>query len=436
MELAIIIVLSIALTVCAGAWFMIRSAVARNASRSTEEAELQIRSYEQSTSRLLEETRRQYEQQIFMLERRLESQQAEMENRLAKREEEMKRQSALEFSNLASSLLSRESDHLRASNRTDIDAILTPLRERLTEFQHTIRENHIKDNESRAALSSQIESLAHANTEIGRETRRLSNALKGDTRLQGQWGETVLDRILDQAGLVEGIHYTLQATNIDGRAIRTDEGETYRPDLLLMLPGGHKIVVDSKTSLTDYLRYVEASDEKESEQSLRRHAASVRRHVKELADKQYHRHIPGAMEHSLMFIPNDASFIAAVRGDVDLPEYAFKNNVVMVSPAHILSIIQMIAQIWRVERQNHNAEAIAEAGGKLYDKFTAFLTDFEKIERNLQLSLKAYESSLNHITGGRQSLSARAERLRNLGAKVSKRIPESMLPGETGSEEK
>lgn len=167
-----------------------------------------------------------------------------------------------------------------------------------------------------------------------------------------------------------------------------------------------------------------------ADECLKRHVASVRKHVRELAEKQYHRLIPGALEHTLMFMPNDASFLAAMKGDASLCDFALRNNVVIVSPAHLLSVVQLISQLWRVENQNRNADAIAEAGGKLYDKVASFLEDFSKINRNIQAASRAYESSLKQLTGGSQSISARAERLRDMGAKVTRRIPESMRPAD------
>ena len=377
---------------------------------------------------LLEETRHQYEHQIDELRHRLESQQAQMEERLAMRESELYRRSALEFSTLSSEALARQSASLREANRSEMEGLLDPLRRRLSEFQQTVADTYVKENSSRTALSQQIETLVRANAEIGREARRLSNALHGDIRVQGRWGETVLRRMLESAGMIPGVHFILQITNDSGRQITSEEGDDFRPDLLLLLPDQHKVVVDAKVSLTDYLRYVEADDEREAAAALKRHVSSVRNHIKKLGAKRYHRHIKGAMEHTLMFIPNDASFLAAIRGDAEITDYAMLNNVVIISPAHFLSIVQLISQLWRVERQNSNAEAIAEAGGRLYDKYVAFLSEFEKIERNLKASIRAYENCLHQINGGSQSLSARAERLRKMGAKVTRRIPGVLLP--------
>lgn len=384
--------------------------------------------YEESTRLLLEETRRQYERQISMLEQRLASREAEIEQRLERRSADLRRQSALEFSDLADEALRRESENLQNANRNDIDEILSPLRERIEEFRRAVSDSYIKENAQRTALSRQIETLVRANTEIGNEARRLSNALRGDTRLQGRWGETVLQRLLEQGGMIAGVHFSTQTASLDGKDLKSDDdGRGFRPDTIILLPGGHKIVVDAKTSMTDYLEYCDTTDPKEADACLRRHAASVRKHIKELADKQYHKLIDGALEHSLMFMPNDASYLAAIRADSALCEYALRNNVAIVAPAHMLSVVQLIAQLWRVENQNRNAEAIAEAGGKLYDKVASFLDEFGKIQKNIQLAQRAYDSSLRQLTSGSASITARAERLRSMGAKVSRRIPQHLV---------
>ncbi len=407
---------------------LLRHSAAASSASAAGQAEEAQRRYEESTRTLLDETRRQYERQIQMLEQRLESQRAEMEARMERRAVEMRRQMAMEFSALASESLQRETESLQHGNRADISSILAPLRERLAEFQQTVSDTYVRENASREALTARIDTLARTNARIGEEARRLSNALKGDTRLQGRWGETVLQQLLERAGLVQGIHFESQAVRIGGKAIRSDEGRELRPDMVLLLPGEHRVVVDAKTSLTDYLAYAEADDEAQAEECLRRHVASVRKHIRELADKQYHRLIPGALEHTLMFMPNDASFLAAMKGDASLCDFALRNNVVIVSPAHLLSVVQLISQLWRVENQNRNAEAIAEAGGKLYDKVAAFLEDFSKIHRHIQAASRAYEGSLKQLTVGSQCVAARAERLREMGAKVTRRVPESMRP--------
>lgn len=380
-------------------------------SSSTDE---RIRKYEESTERLLSEQRKQYEVQVARLEQRLENQR-----------QELQRTSALEFQNLANEALSRQSDRLSDKNRMEISAILDPLKENIGEFRKAVDASYVKESSSREALKQQIDILMNANSEIGRETRRLADALRGNTRMQGRMGEQLLERILDAAGFVKDLHYTTQVSVADGRQITDDEGRKQRPDLLFLLPDGTKLVIDSKMSMTAYLNYCDAKSEDEEKIALKAHQSSVKRHVDELARAQYHKSIPGAIEHTLMFMPNDAAYIAALRADSTLSEYALSKNVVIVSPAHILSVVSLINQLWRIDKQNKNVLEIAELGGRLYDKFALFLTDFEGIRRNLDMTSKSFDKCQRHITEGNVSLISRAEKLRELGAKVSKNLPVS-----------
>lgn len=371
----------------------------------------QIRQYEESTARLLDETRKQYDAQIAKLESRLESQR-----------QELQRTSAIEFENLANSALERQSQRLSSSNNSQLSAILEPLKQNIGDFRKAVDDSYLKESSSREALKKQIDLLARSNAEIGNETRRLSDALRGDTRLQGKIGEIVLERMLDNIGFIKDVHYAVQASVSDGKRIVDDDGKLQRPDLIFFLPDDTKIVIDSKTSLTAYLSYCEAATEEEERIHLKAHAASVKRHIDELSRAQYHKSVPGAIEHTLMFMPNDGAFIAALRAEPTLSEYASARNVVMVSPAHLLSVLQLINQLWRIDKQNRNAEEIAEAGGKLYDKFATFVSEFESIQRNLELTQKSYDKCVRHLSEGNVSIMARAEKLRQLGAKTTKSI--------------
>lgn len=424
MENVVLILLFAAVIGIAAIFAVMLRRNARDSAGAQAEAEAIRKKYEESTKMLLEETRRNYEAQIRTLEQRLDAQRSEMEQRMERHSLEVRRQSAMEFATLASDVLREQTATLQHTACTDIDTILAPLRSRLEEFRTAVTDTYVKENASREALSKQIETLARANSLIGEEARRLTLALKGDTRMQGRWGETVLRQLLEHAGLIKDVHFRLQTASVGGRGVGSEEGASYRPDLLLLLPGGHKLVVDSKTSMTDYLAYNEATDEVSAAEHLKRHVASVRNHIRELAAKQYHKHIEGAMEHTLMFMPNDASYLAALREDASLLEYAMKCNVAVVAPAHILSVVQLVSQLWRVENQNRNAEEIARAGGLLYDKVAAFFMEFEKIHKYIAQSDRAYQNALRVLTAGTQSVSARAERLRTLGAKVTQRVPE------------
>ncbi len=369
--------------------------------------------YEESSRRLLDLTRSQYEKQIARLEERLEHQRLELQ-----------RTSALEFENLAHQALERQAEKLSEENDDRISALLSPLRQNLGEFRKAVDDSYMKENSSREALSRQIDALIKANSEIGSEARRLSDALRGNTRLQGQWGETVLERLLDVAGFEKNIHYLVQAASIDGITLKDDEGAPLRPDLIFLLPGNVRIVIDAKTSMTAYLNYCEASTEKEEETALRSHLDSVKNHIDKLGRSKYHKSIKGAVEHTLMFIPNDGAFLAALRADSTLPEYAMKRRVVIVSPAHLLSVMNLISQIIRVDKQNRNAEEIARLGGLVHDKIASLLSDLETVGNRLDSARAAVDKCRQNMTDGPTSISSRAQKLKDLGAKSNRSLPD------------
>lgn len=380
-------------------------------------AEEQRLAYEASTQRLLDEQRRQYERQIAMLEERLERQAIDVKER-----------SSLEFSQLAEKALESQQEKLSKSNVSEIDAILNPLKQKISDFQKSVNDAYVKENSSREALSAHIQTLAKASSDISLETRRLSDALRGNASMQGRWGETILEQLLEKAGFTKGINFSTQSMIDEGLTLADEEGRKQRPDVILRLPGEHKIVIDAKTSMSAYFKFSEAANETDAIAEIKKHVASMRKHVDELASKQYHKNIAGALEHTLMFIPNDAAYLAAIRYDNTVCDYALKSNVAIVSPAHLLSVLQLVAQVWRIENQNRNAEAIAKLGGQLYDKFVSFAADFEAIGKNIENVSKSFNKSRDHLTKGGTALTRRAERLRELGAKVTKRIPETLLP--------
>ncbi|MDE5843367.1 MAG: DNA recombination protein RmuC [Muribaculaceae bacterium] len=380
------------------------------------EAEQQRRSFEESSAKILAETRRQYELQIERLE-----------DRLRRQAEDLRTTAAMQFESLSAAALERQSDRLAEESRHELMTLLNPLRENLGEFRKAVNASYMEENASREALNRQIDSLISANRQIGIETRRLSEALHGNTRLQGLWGEQILESLMEKAGFIPDIHFVTQATKDEGSAIKNDEGKAQRPDMIFFLPDNRKIVIDAKTSMTSYLDYCEADCREDEIDALRKHADSVKRHIDELAHAQYHKNIKGALEHTLMFMPNDGAYLAAIRADKEIADYAMKHNVVIVSPAHIFSIISLVSQLWRIDKQNKNAEEIARLGGGLYDKMATFLTDFETIGKHIDNTHRAFEKSRSHLHGSPTSIASRARKLQELGARTSRKpISESV----------
>lgn len=362
----------------------------------------------------------------------------ELERRLTEEVRELRRQTAGEFRDIASAHLDAASRRLRADSSRELDGILAPLRQQIAEFRKAVNDSYVADNATRKSLSDQIERLVRLNMTIGDEARNLATALKGNSKVQGDWGEMVLETLLENAGLQRGVNFHTQVgSDASGLPLVDSEtGRRQRPDVVITLPDRHCMVVDSKVSLTawlDLMKAEEAADSQGRGAALKRHLDSVRRHIDELAAKNYQNTVRDAAEHVLMFIPNEGAYLAAVQGDGTLWKYAYDRKVVIVSPTHIFSVMQIVSQLWRQENQNKNAERIADLGGLLHDKFVAFIADFEKIDRQLQAVHSTYDKCHRSLTSGGTSLVSRARRLRDLGARTSRQLPD--IGQEVGDDE-
>ncbi len=352
----------------------------------------------------------------------------ELESRLAERDRLIADAHNAELRAMGEETLRRQTDSLREANTAQLDLLLKPLHQRLQEFNRACTDAYVKENAGRTALADRIDRLADSNRFVAEEARRLSEALRGDNRAQGRWGEVMLERLLEKAGLEKGINYAPQATRdaSSGQLLTdSDSGRAKRPDMLVYLPGGHTVIIDSKVSLTAYLQWSDAPEGELRREAGKKHVASMRKHVKELAAQGYQRTVPGAAEHVLMFVPNEGAYLAALSLDDSLTDYACENHVAIVSPAHLLSVLHLIAQIWQTEQRSRNAEQIAHLGGLLYDKFASFLTRLKSIENGIANLQKAYDGCVDDLSRGSTSILRRSERLREMGAKTSRKIPES-----------
>lgn len=334
----------------------------------------------------------------------------------------MGKESEQSFRIMAAESLERNARTLQQNNAEQLVSILSPLRMRIEDFNREMEKSYTDAAASRRSLSDQIERLTRLNLTIGEEARNLSSALRGNNRVQGQWGETVLESLLERAGLKKGINFDTQVTrDSEGNSLRDDDGRFLRPDMVIFLPDNRNIIVDSKTSLSGYLDFCEAVSDIEAKDAMKRHLLSIRRHIDELAAKKYHKTIENSAELVLMFIPNDGAMISAIDNDDAIVSYALDRKIALVSPSQIMSVIMLVAQIWRKEAQDRNAREIARLGGLLYDSAKDFLSDLQSIEKNLAAAHRSYESALSRLTSGSRSFLARAERLRDLGAKTSRR---------------
>lgn len=325
---------------------------------------------------------------------------------------------------LSQKLAVGQADRISAQSNREMQNVVEPLRRHLENFDRLMRESADRENSARAQLKGQIDSLIALNQSIGDEARQLTQALKGDSKVQGDWGEMQLTTLLEQAGLEQGIHFRTQVTRDEsGRVIRSEEGGDLRPDVIVNLPDDKKLIIDSKVSLTAYADYASAEDKEQRRTAARRHLDSVRKHIRELAAKHYPDSIQGACDQSLMFLPLEGAFTLAVSLDADLLRFAASLKVAIVTPVHLYSVVQLAAQLWRQDAQDRNTLEIAQAGGRLYDKLAIFLETFDKVGETLRRSQEQYDQARKQISTGKGNLLSRAEKLRALGAKTTKNLP-------------
>ncbi len=279
------------------------------------------------------------------------------------------------------------------------------------------------------SLQEKIKELIEANAAIGREAKELSTALRGNSKIQGDWGEMVLETILENSGLRKGEEFSVQMQSDEtGTALKDESGRGLRPDVVVKYPGqdGGVMVIDSKVSLTAFVDYVNADDPSERDRMGKLHLNSIIKHINELADKRYQDYVGTTrLDFVMMFIPNEAAYSAALSLDPTLWQKAYDKRVLMVSPTQLIGSLRLIKQLWNQDRQTRNAIEIAEKSGMMYDKFVGFIADMEKIEKSISGAQTAYSEAMKKLRDGRGNLISRAEKLRELGIKSSKRLPES-----------
>lgn len=338
-----------------------------------------------------------------------------------------------QFKSLAADIFSSQSEKFKEANETRLSEILNPLKEDIKDFKRRVDDTYMNSSKERTLLGEQMKRLMELNVSIGKEARDLTEALSGNTKVQGDWGEMVLETILVKSGLVEGENYFVQRTkNDDGTQIKNDDNGRLRPDVVVALPDKKCIVIDSKVSLTAYVNYINADNEDDRQRFGKAHLLSVRSHLKELETKRYQDFVgvgnDDRIDYVLMFIPNEHAYMAAMTLDNNLWMEAYEKRVVIISPAHVISTLRLIAQLWTRDKQTKNALKIAEEGGKLYDKFVGFVNDMQTIEQSLGKASEAYASAMSKLHTGRGCIVSKVENLKKLGAKTSKTLPSDMLP--------
>lgn len=348
------------------------------------------------------------------------------ETRLAQEQEKtlLQAQETLkaEFQNTANKLFDEKSQRFSEISQKEIGGLLSPLRDQITRFEKQVDDRYSAEAKERFSLVNEISSLKELNQQLGQEANNLTTALVGQSKTQGTWGELVLEQVLEKSGLELGREYDREV------ALKNSDGKSYRPDVIVHLPGDREVIIDSKVSLVAYERYTNADDDATREAALKDHLLSVRKHVKELSDKNYPDLLNGkTLDFVFMFVPVESAFIEAVRNDVSLYDDAFKANIGLVAPSTLLGMLRTIHNLWQNDKQNRNALEIANKAGSLYDKFVGFVDDIDKIGDQLGRTQKAWEGARNKLTDGRGNLVRTSEQIRKLGAKASKQLPDKTL---------
>ena len=336
----------------------------------------------------------------------------------------LRRESEQNFKELATAILDEKSQTFKKNNEERLAEILAPFKANLEGLQKKIEDCYTGEVSEVKSLRDSLKQLTELNATISREARELTDALRGNSKVQGDWGEMILRQILEKSGLEEGVNFTMQAThNADGSKIVGEESNLLRPDVVFHLPEGKHIVIDSKVSLTAYVNYVNATSEEEREAALAAHLASVVSHVKELTSKQYQRYVKDAADFVMMFVPNEGAYMAAMNADTGLWEKAYQQHVVIISPTHLISVLKLMYQLWTRDKQTKNALIIAEETGKMYDKLCGFVKDLQDVGSSLDKVREKYDDAFSKLSTGKGNILKRVEDIRALGIKTTKQLP-------------
>ena len=355
-----------------------------------------------------------------------------LENKLINQEqdiEKLQKKFSLEFENLANRIFDEKSEKFTEKNKLNLADILNPLKENIDKFKEKIEKTNENSIDRNSSLIQQIKNLQMENNEMRETTSNLTKALKGDQKTQGNWGEVILERILENSGLREGIEYTSQAK---GLGLKNENGDRIAPDIIINLPDKKHLIVDAKLSLVSYNKYVNSEDLNKKEQYLSELIISTRSHIKNLNSKHYNvAKGLNSPDFVFLFMPIEGSFALVIQSDTSLFNYAFEKRIVIVSPSTLMATLQTIAYIWRQDNQTKNAAEIARQSGNLYDKFVGFLEDLQNIEKHLNNTKDSLEGAKNKLKLGKGNLIGKVEKIKKLGIKTEKNIPKEFKDSES-----
>ena len=354
-----------------------------------------------------------------------------LEEKLAQQREELNQigeSFKFEFRNLAQNILEEKTQKFTEVNEAKMKAILDPLKNDLGIFKQKVEETYDKESKERFSLGKEIEDLIRMTQQVSTDANNLTTALKGNNKMQGNWGEMILESLLENSGLTKGREYFLQEFISDnaGNIIKDENGAGLQPDVTICYPDQRKIIIDSKVSLVAWDKFIAQENVDEQQLLLQQHIRSIRMHIDGLSKKNYPKYAL-ALDYVLLFIPIEPAFLEAVKTDIQLWKYAYDKKILLVSPTNLFAVLKIIADLWKVEQQNKNAIDIADKAGSLYDKFALFFDNFETVGKKISEANSTYETALKQLSTGRGNVIGRIEELKKMGANASKQLPDRIL---------
>jgi DNA recombination protein RmuC len=348
-----------------------------------------------------------------------------LKEKLGEQKEELKQireKLNLEFKNLANEILEEKTKKFTEQNKQNLDEILKPLGDKLKDFEKKVEDAYVNETKQRFSLQEEVKRLAELNQQISKEANLLTKALKGESKTQGNWGEIILENILERTGLRKGEEYSVQ------ESFSLSEGKRSQPDVIVHYPGGRSIIIDSKVSLTSYEKYMSSEDEAEKDAHLKAHLVSVKNHINELSGKKYE-DLTGikSLDFVIMFMPVEPSYLLAIQNDPQLWSYAYEKRILLISPTNLVAVLKMIESLWKQEYQSRNVIEIAQQGGALYDDFVLLGERLIKLGKKMDEASDFYKDTMKKLSEGRGNLVSRVEKLKGLGVKAKKQIHENLL---------
>lgn len=334
----------------------------------------------------------------------------------------------IEFQILANKILEEKTEKFTALNQNNLKNILEPFQEKINELRNKVGETYDKESKERFSLGEKVKELALLNQQISEDAKRLTRALKGESKTQGNWGEMILESILEKSGLVKGREYFLEheLRDEDNKALFSEfSGKKMRPDAVVKYPDERNVIIDSKVSLTAFVELVDENDSEHYEIKLNQHLASVKNHIKQLSDKAYDDY-DKSLDFVMMFIPSEPAYIAAMQADPNLWNFAYDKRILLLNPSNLITSLKLVADLWKREYQNKNATEIAERGAKLYDKFVGFVDNLEKLGKNIDQAKSVYNDAFKQLSTGNDNLIIQTKKLKYLGIKNKKNLPQSL----------